>query len=79
MTCKVLFTKTKNPNNWHKVFTNGSSQTWKMEGGRLPFRTLLVIWVKVFKNGPRKICGRQPLKTLKWYGLPVDHIPLQIF
>ena len=23
------------------------------------------IWVKVFKNGPSKICGRQPLKILK--------------
>ena len=22
-------------------------------------------WVKVFKNGPNKICGRQPLKNLK--------------
>ena len=28
------------------------------------------IWVKVFKNGPGKICGRQPWKNLKWYGLP---------
>ena len=27
------------------------------------------IWVKVFKNGPSKIFGRQPLKNLKWYGL----------
>ena len=25
--------------------------------------------VKLFKNGPSKICGRQPLKNLKWYGL----------
>ena len=24
---------------------------------------------KVFKNGPRKICGRQPLKNLKGYGM----------
>ena len=23
-------------------------------------------WNKVFKNGPSKICGRQPLKNLKW-------------
>ena len=23
------------------------------------------IWVKIFKNGPSKICGRQPLKNLK--------------
>ena len=26
-------------------------------------------WDKVLKNGPSKICGRQPLKNLKWYGL----------
>ena len=25
----------------------------------------MVIWVKVFKNGPRKICVRQLLKNLK--------------
>ena len=23
-----------------------------------------IIWDKIFKNGPRKICGRQPLKYL---------------
>ena len=28
------------------------------------------IWVKVFKNWPSKIYGRQPLKNLKLYGLP---------
>ena len=27
------------------------------------------IWDKVFKNGPSKICGRQPLKNLKEYDL----------
>ena len=27
------------------------------------------IWVKVFKSGPRKICGSQPLKNLKCYSL----------
>ena len=26
-------------------------------------------WVKVFKNGPSKICGRQSLKNLKWCDL----------
>ena len=26
-------------------------------------------WDKVFKNGIRKICGGQPLKNLKGYGL----------
>ena len=25
-----------------------------------------IIWNKVFKNGPSKICGRQPLKNLKF-------------
>ena len=27
----------------------------------------MTIWIKVFKNGPSKICRRQPLKNLKWY------------
>ena len=27
------------------------------------------MWDKVFKNGPSKICGRQPLKTFKGYNL----------
>ena len=35
---------------------------------------LLDVWQgskcdKVFKNGQSEICGRQPLKNLKWYGL----------
>ena len=25
-----------------------------------------IIWDKVFKNGPSKICGRQPLKKFTW-------------
>ena len=37
-------------------------------------------WVKVFKNGPSKVCGRQPLKNLKGYGLKgMVCLPLQIF
>ena len=33
-------------------------------------------WDKVFKNGPSKVCGRQPLKNLKGYGLlEADHTP----
>ena len=28
------------------------------------------VCVKTFMNGPSKICGRHPLKDLKWYGLP---------
>ena len=31
--------------------------------------------MKVFKNGPGKICGRQPSKNLKWYGLPKNVYP----
>ena len=27
---------------------------------------LYIIWVKVFKNGPSKICGTQPLKNFTW-------------
>ena len=30
----------------------------------------LMKWVKVFKNGAGKTCGRQPLKNLNWYGRP---------
>ena len=26
----------------------------------------ILIWVKVFKNGPNKICGRQPLQNFTW-------------
>ena len=34
------------------------------------------MWDKVFKNGPSKICGRQPLNNLKGYGLPkADYTP----
>ena len=39
----------------------------------------LNIWFKVFKNGPSKICGRQPFKNLKWYGLPQQTISFQMF
>ena len=37
------------------------------------------IWDKVFKSGPSKICGRQPLKNLKGYGLLRQIIFLQFF
>ena len=29
---------------------------------------LHIRWYNVFKSGPSKICGRQPLKNLKGYG-----------
>ena len=35
-----------------------------------------MIWVKLFKNEPSKNCGRQPLKNLKWYGLPKQTIDI---
>ena len=34
---------------------------------------------KVFKKGPSKIFGRQPLKYLNWYGLLKQIISRQIF
>ena len=39
------------------------------------------IWDKVFKNGPSKICGTQPLKNLKGYGLlnTLSHIYMYIY
>ena len=47
---------------------------------RNTFETLLIkIWGKVFKNGPSEICGRQPLKKLKLYGLFKQTISLQTF
>ena len=39
---------------------------------------VIKIWNKVFKSGPSKICGRQPLKNLKGYGLLKQTISLQI-
>ena len=39
---------------WRKVIHTNYC-TWKA----------ICIWVKVFKNGPSKICGRQPFKNLK--------------
>ena len=27
------------------------------------------IWGKIFKNGPCKICGRQPLKKFPWHDI----------
>ena len=34
-----------------------------------PNNIFISIWDKVFKSGPSTICGRQPLKNLKGYGL----------
>ena len=40
---------------------------------------LAIIWDKVLKNGPNKICGRQPLKNMKWYGLLKQTYHLKLF
>ena len=37
------------------------------------------IWDKVFKNGPREICGWHPLKNLNWYDTPKQTIRYEIF
>ena len=44
---------------WEHIYLKHSYISWSY-----------YIWAKVFNNGPAKICGRQPLKNLKWYGLP---------
>ena len=36
-------------------------------------------WNNVFKNGPNKICERESLKNLKWYGLFKQTISTRIF
>ena len=36
-----------------------------------------IMWDKVFKSGPSKICGRQSLKNLNGYGLVKQTISLQ--
>ena len=33
----------------------------------ITLKNLTIQWVKIFKNGPSKICGRHPLKNLKEY------------
>ena len=37
------------------------------------------IWGKVLKNGRSKICGKQPLKYLKGYGLLKQNYSLKFF
>ena len=59
--CEVrdLFAWRKRSMFWKYMFMfNAVTQTWKTRK-----------WDKLFKNGPSKICGRQPLKKLNEYGL----------
>ena len=55
-----------------------TSNVWRFYTDDMGFACTM-IWVKVFKNGPSKICGRQPLKKLKSHGLLRQTISLQFF
>ena len=50
--CEICYT-------FKNIFFFCHSMLWIIDA------SLLKIWVKVFKNGPIKICGRQPLKNFK--------------
>ena len=52
---------------------------WNVINADLFLQTLINIWDKVCKNGPSKICARQTLKNLKFYGLSQQIILLWIF
>ena len=47
--------------------TNSMARVKQTRSGKKDITTYN--WNKVFKDGPSKICGRQPLKILKEYGL----------
>ena len=53
--------------------------SWVHNTLELIYKTQKPIQDKVFKNGPSKMCGRQPLKSLKGYGLFKQTISLQTF
>ena len=60
------------------IFEFGSSvHNFMLSSARPMMHVGVTIWVKLFKNGPSKICGRQPLKNFTWYILeyldPYDH------
>ena len=54
------FFKNKGRNPWTNLAKKNILDVW--QGSK---------WDKVFKNGPSKICGRQPSKNLKGYGLQI--------
>ena len=61
-------------------FHGSHSLVSKLEKYR--YENLSDTWDKGFKNGPDKICERQPLKNLKGYGLlkwDCTSIPLKRF
>ena len=56
----------------HKISNNSNTSAYERTQGKMT-------WGKLFKSGPSKIYGRQPLKHLKGYGLLKQTISLQIF
>ena len=62
---------------WHEKGrpTVTNSVTWKPGNEMIPYNILKRLetnrellsykWDKVFKSGPSKVCGRQPLKKIK--------------
>ena len=64
---------------FQKYDPNRGSESGSLIDKELFAKHICYIWDKVFRNGPSKICGRQPLKFLKWYDLPNQTISLQIF
>ena len=49
----------------HLLYLGVYSELYQTKEEDSGFVKISSIWVKVFKNGPSKICGRQPLKNLK--------------
>ena len=50
------------------VNVTDSKSSGRLPGLRDPTSLILIcfIWDRVFKNGPSKICGRQPLRNFTW-------------
>ena len=73
---KTFYSSLSMPN-WRILQKNQQISIWKKTNKIWSDK-----WDKVFKNGPSKICGRQPLKNLKGYGLlkQADHTyPFKFF
>ena len=58
------------------VFSGGSKWNNGNKMVKIEILVISIIWDKVFKNGPCKTCGRQPLKNLKGYCLLKQTIAL---
>ena len=54
---KKVVDQTFNLGKWKKFLTLSSAYFESLHSLK---------WDKVFKNGPRKICGRQPKKIFTW-------------